>query len=249
MSSRTRSPGRRKAILLLGLMLAFIVSIGAVSQSAFGALVDNGFESGTDGASLVPPWVLSGSPQRYEYDNAQVKVGALSGWIKGPTTSAYAGVGESSSAGMTADTAELRFWAYFDSTNQYRRVYDASASNDGRAFFLIFYNTGTINFTQGAAAPPAPYVNGNNNVIGTYTTGWTEFRIVMNFTNDTVQVSKRAAAGDPWTQLKKTGAATYDIPMTTTSANVTQSHGTVLAAYQNANLWIDEVRYADGGMD
>ncbi len=91
-------------------------------------LIDAGFENGSDGVLLAsPPWTLSGTPQRREYDALRAKVGAKSGWIQGPTTAAYAGVGETASAGMTANTAEQRFWIYLDTANQYR-VFEDFAS-------------------------------------------------------------------------------------------------------------------------
>src|SRR5512139_3349240 len=123
----TWSLGRRKVPLLLGVMLTFIVLAGAGANLALagpGTLVDNGFESGTDGQSLVPPWVLSGAPQKAEYDNARAKVGTMSGLIQGPTTAAYAGVSNAQTSGMNTDGAELRFWAYLDTANQNRVITD-----------------------------------------------------------------------------------------------------------------------------
>ena len=62
------------------------------------------------------------------------------------------------------------------------------------------------------------------NVIGTYTAGWTQYRITHNFANQTITVSKRAAATDSWTQLKSAGASGYDIPMRG-SGTVTKTGG------------------------
>ena len=83
--------------------------------------------------------------------------------------------------------------------------------------------------------------------MGTYAVGWTEYRVVLDFTTDTYTLSKRANAGDAWTQLKATAAPTYAIPMReatdrTTTANL------LFRAYQNADLWLDDVRFADGGI-
>ena len=79
---------RCKALLGTGLLLAFLLCFGVLAEGAFAApatLVDAGFESGTDGASLAPAWTLSGAPQKAEYDSARAKNGSLSGWMQGPT--------------------------------------------------------------------------------------------------------------------------------------------------------------------
>ena len=132
--------------------------------------VDAGFEEGTEGTNLGAAWTVSGAPQHREYDAARAKTGALSGWITGPSTAAYAGVAESASAGMSSDGAELRFWLYQDTTNQFRRVYDATATGVGRAFFLFFPTNGAIQVQTVQDLASAGYVTGYNTV-GTQASG------------------------------------------------------------------------------
>ncbi len=43
--------------------------------------------------------------------------------------------------------------------------------------------------------------------MGTYAAGWTEYRVVLDFTADTYTLSKRTTAGDAWTPLKSATAA------------------------------------------
>ncbi|MDZ4170203.1 MAG: hypothetical protein U1E26_11215, partial [Coriobacteriia bacterium] len=74
----------KRLFLLATLVLA---AAGVLAASAFAAspatLVDSGFENGVDGASLAsPPWGVTGSPQRREYDTARAKVGTKSAWIQ-----------------------------------------------------------------------------------------------------------------------------------------------------------------------
>ncbi len=83
--------------------------------------------------------------------------------------------------------------------------------------------------------------------VGTYATGWTEYRVVLDFTSDTYTLSKRAASGDAWTPLKSATALTYAIPMREATDRTTTAD-LLFRAYQNANLWIDDVTFADGGI-
>ena len=53
--------------------------------------------------------------------------------------------------------------------------------------------------------------------MGTYTTGWTQYRLVMNFTTQTYTLSSRASATDAWTPIKAPGATGYAIPMLSAS--------------------------------
>ena len=139
---------------------------------------------------------------------------------------------------MTSDGAEYRFWLYCDTTNQNRYI-----SDTGSVFELRTDTTGKLLvYTKRGATG---YATNAYTAVGTYAVGWTEYRIVLDFSADTYKLSKRAASTDAWTQLKATGASAYDIPMReatdrTTTANL------LFRGYQNSNLWIDDVRFGDG---
>jgi len=213
------------------------------------ALVDAGFEGGTDGGALASPlWKVAGSPQHREYERARAKNGNVSGWIQGPTASTYAGVGETVSAGMSSNVAEQRFWLYFDTANQFRVLDDFASNTADRAFFVQFSNNGKINVYTNRAGNPGGYTTGGYTPVGTYTVGWTQFRIVYDFTTQTYTLSKRVSAADPWTELKRTSASSNAIPFRGTNT-ITQSHGLLFRAYQNVNLGLDDVAYSDSGIN
>ena len=92
-------------------------------------------------------------------------MGALSGWIQGPTTAAYAGVAAAETAGMASDGAEVRFWAYADSANQNRVFTDGGASE-------VRLNTSgqVLVYTKRTAAGYTPNAY---TVVGAYAVGWT----------------------------------------------------------------------------
>ena len=79
--------------------------------------------------------------------------------------------------------------------------------------------------------------------MGTYTTGWTEYRIVLDFTNQTYTLSKPrqrhrrldAAQGRRRHRLRHPDAR---------HRTVTATHGTRCEAYQNAHMWVDDVAYS-----
>ena len=173
----------------------------------------------------------------------------MSAWIQGrPPPPTPASV-ETASAGMTANGAEIRFWVYFDTTNQYRiaRRLPAVAAAD-RASSVQFANDGHIYVCTDRAGNPNGYTTGAYTPVGTYAIGWTEFRIVYDFASQTYTLSKRASATDPWTPLKAAGATGYAIPFRGANT-ITATHGTLFRAYQNANLWLDELALADGGIN
>jgi hypothetical protein len=216
--------------------------------SSGGTLVDAGFESGTDGATLSsPPWAVVGTPQRREYDNTRARTGLQSAWIKGPATTSYAGVSEASSADMTSDGAEIRFWLYADTTDQLRRFYDNVAAGATWGPYLVLLNSdGTIQVHVAKASPTAGYITGYTTV-GTQSVGWTQYRIVNDFTHQTYTLSTRANATDAWTPLKAAGAAGYEIPMRG-SGTVTKTGGLALSSTSGANMWLDDVLYSASGI-
>jgi hypothetical protein len=235
---------------LLACLLLSSVSImpAAAAGTSEPTLVDAGFELGTEGTALAsPPFSAVGAPQRREYDDTRARVGSQSAWIVGPLAASYAGAVESSSANLTADGTEIRFWLYQDNTNKLRRFYDnAPAGLTNGSHLVLFAADGTIQVQVNKAAPPAGYITGYNTV-GTQATGWTEYRIIHDFTAQTYTLSTRTVADGPWTQLKSAGAATYDIPMRG-SGTVTKTGGIAFATQASANWWLDELKFAADGV-
>ena len=208
---------------------------------------DGTFESGSDGAVLpTPPWNVAGAPQRHEFDSTRAKNGALSGWIQGPTTAAYAGVFETSSAAMASNGAEVRFWAYLDTATQQRVVTGANTNASLYSVWLRFGSDGTIGaFTSRAGI--TGYTQNAYTTVGTYAVGWAEFRVVYDFATQTYTLSKRANATDAWTQLKSAGASGFGIPFRGTGT-IAQSDGLSFRPYQNAQMWLDDIVYSDTGI-
>jgi hypothetical protein len=246
----------RSRILLVVLMalvvVAFVVAaVPAVALAAVPTLVDGGFESGTDGTNLSSSaWTVVGGPQRYEYDSLQAKNGSLSAWIQGPATAGNGGVVETASGAMTQNGAETSFWVYFDATNQQRIVddYAVGVATADRIFYMQYAPSGAINVWTDRAGNPSGYKTGAWTPVGTYTTGWTQFRMVYTFTGDGAQtytLSKRAAATDAWTPLKAGTASTYAIPFRGTNT-ITRTHGTLWRANLGANLWLDDLTFSEG---
>jgi len=240
--------GKRSAlkhgVALFAFTLLFCVIL---APAAFAALVsvDNGFESGTDGVTLSSSvWTAVNSPQRYEYDGAQAKNGVLAGWVQGPTVAGqYAGVRETASAGMSADGAEVRFWLYFENTTQMRFATGTDAGTVVSTFWLRWNSDGTLGAYTNKVGITG-YTTGAYTPVGTYATGWTQYRVVYDFSNQGYQLYQRANEGDAWTALKSAGAPDYTIPFRGTGT-VTASDGSWFRAAQNVNMWIDDVAYSD----
>ena len=177
-------------------------------------LVDAGFETGTDGAHLAsPPWTASGTPQHREYDTARAKIGTKSAWIQGAAAGSNAGVFETASGGHDRQRLRdplLALPRHHQPARASSRTTPpawppptapSSSSSPPTAPINVFTDrAGATGYTTGAFTP-----------VGTYTTGWTQYRIVYTFSGtgaQTYTLSKRASATDPWTQLKAAGAAT-----------------------------------------
>ena len=208
---------------------------------------DGTFEDGSDGAALASPaWTLVGTPQHAEYDSARAKNGALSAWLQGPVAAGSAGVAESASSGMTSNGAELRLWLYTDTASEVRYLYDVNGVAN-QAFTVRFGADGTIATYTNAGKSATGYAAPGYTTLGTYETGWTQDRVVFDFSGDTFTLSTRRAASDTWTRLKASGAPGFDIPMRTTD-DVAQSQALRVLANQNAKVWVDDVAYSDSGI-
>ena len=68
-----------------------------------------------------------------------------------------------------------------------------------------------------------------------------EFRIVYDFSPRPTRSPSAPAPADAWTPLKAAGASGPAIPFRGANT-ITQSHGNLFRAYQNANMWLDDVR-------
>ncbi len=235
------------AAITLGIILCLAVTPAFAASP--GTLVDAGFESGTDGAALNPAiWTLFGAPARAEYDNTLAKNGSQSGWLQGNGTG-QTGVIESQTGGMSSDGAEIRFWAYCDTTATRRTVddIDATINNAARGFLVDFQEGGALRVYTSKAGNPNGYTTNAYTPVGTYTTGWTQYRLVLNFTSQTYTLSSRTNAADVWTPLKAAGATGYAIPMLSAST-VTATHGTRWRCVNAAQMWVDDLAYSPTGI-
>ena len=232
-------------LLLVALMLAL------APATAFAAtLVDAGFESRTDGTALDSSiWTLFGAPLNAEYDTTRATNGSASAWIRGDGAVFNTGVIETQSGGMSGDGAEIRFWTYFDNTTTRRAVddIDPSINNAARAFLADFNVDGSLRVYTSQAGNPNGYTTNAYTPVGTYTAGWTQYRLVMNFTTQTYTLSSRANAADPWTPLKAAGATGYAIPMLSASP-VAATHGTRWRTMNAAQMWVDDLAYSNTGI-
>ena len=251
---RARGAARHRTRSASWLLFALVICLALGVSSAFaagpGTLVDAGFESRTDGTALDPGiWTLFGAPAKAEYDTLRAKNGSLSAWIQGSAATAYTGVIESETGAMSSDGAEIRFWTYFDTTSTGRLVddIDPSINNAARAFLVNFQNNGALSVYTSKAGNPGGYTTNAYTPVGTYTTGWTQYRLVMDFTNQTYTLSSRANAADAWTQIKAPGATGYGIPMLSASP-VTATHGTRWRSYYAAQWWVDDIAYSPTGI-
>ncbi len=96
-----------------------------------------------------------------------------------------------------------------------------------------FQNNGALSVYTSKAGSPNGYTTNAYTPVGTYTTGWTQYRLVMDFTDQTYTLSSRVGATDAWTQLKAPGATGYAIPMLA-AITVTATHGTRWRSYYAA---------------
>ena len=156
---------------------------------------------------------------------------------------------ESETGAMSSDGAEIRFWTYFDTTTTGRLVddIDPSINNAARAFLVNFQNNGALSVYTSKAGNPGGYTTNAYTPVGTYTTGWTQYRLVMDFTTQTYTLSSRLGATDAWTPIKAPGATGYAIPMLSASP-VTATHGTRWRSYYAAQWWVDDIAYSPTGI-
>jgi len=218
---------------------------GWLTASATGGFIFD-FEDGSDAQALGSPvWTVFGSPQNTEYDTAQYKNGAKSGWVKGPSSAAYGGA-VADFAAMSGNSGEVRFWIRHDTANE-NRVAQGGVGSDPEVFELRFKSTGALSIYTKKAGNPNGYTTNAYTDIDTYAAGWMQYRLLFVFTNQTYQLSRRASVGDSWTQLKASGAADYNIPM---RGDTTQTELSIIRfnGYSGSNLWLDDLQAAGAGI-
>ena len=123
----------------------------------------------------TPAWTLSGTPQRAEYDTARAKNGTLSGWIQGPTTAAAAGA----SATRRHDLRRRRV-PLLD-LRRHRQPRTATSPTPARSSSCA--PTPPARCSSTPSAPPTGYTANAYTAVGTYAVGWTEYRVVLDFTS------------------------------------------------------------------
>jgi hypothetical protein len=222
-------------------------SATASATTAWGTLIDAGFENGTTDATIGSPW---SNVVQATYSTADKKVGAKSAKIVGSGTVAGGLFDASAATSMTHDTAEYRAWINPTTTNTGFSIMESTTSASlpaaaDRAVSMRFSNAGNVEIYTNRSGYTG-YTQNAYTAVGTYATGWMQYRIVLDFTDQTYTLSRRAAEGDSWTYLKASGASVNDIPfrgVNTISAcpGIGFKSGTSTDA-----LYVDEVRYKDG---
>lgn len=211
-----------------------------------GTIVDYGFENGVHGTALSSGiWSTIGSPARKEYTSAYSAIGLKSAWLQAPA-SAYAGVYESQSSGMTADTAEIRWWVRFPTDTSIVAFADQSDSSN-QPFHLRFGNTAGVLHVYTDRTATGYTTSGYTSIATGLTSGWYQFRVVFNFTGNTYQFYYRTYLYGAWIPCKAAGAPNYNIPMRGTN-DITQNGGFSAQPYNSAQVWIDDFRYSNTGI-
>ena len=94
---------------------------------------------------------------------------------------------------------------------------------------------------------PNGYTTNAYTPIGNLSTGWTEYKLSFNFSNDTYTVSTRTDAAGAWVPMKAAGATGYDIPMRGTADNTANTALTFRVGggtVGSVELGLDDVRYS-----
>ena len=246
---RIRSRGARLfAWLTLALLMALFVNVplGLCAD----AVLDSGFEAGVDGTSLSSVWTYGGSgfSPAAVYDDTDVfaaKVGSLYAHVKGPVAGKYGLL--TANAPISADGSSLTFWAYIDAHENHRYFLGSiwGGATEGTNWLRID-STGNIGAYTSKTGIPG-YPKGSYVPIGTLTTGWTQYKITMDFTNDTYTFSTRKNAADAWVGMKAAAAPDYNIPMRGSGDVVSQTTITYRVGSEtgvsDVELGLDEVTY------
>ena len=181
------------AWLTLALLMALFVNVplGLCAE----AVLDSGFEAGVDGTDLSSVWTKGGSgyPTAAEYDDTDVfgaKVGSLYAYVKGPVAGKYGLL--TANAPISADDSSLTFWAYIDAHENHRYFLGSiwGGATEG-TYWLRADSTGNIGAYTSKTGITG-YPKGSYVPIGTLSTGWTQYKITMNFTATTPTPSRRA---------------------------------------------------------
>jgi hypothetical protein len=229
----------------------YYVNLGAWVEAGV-VLLDEGFENGTNGASLDPGiWSLVGSPQADQYSTTSPKVGSQCAYIKSPTTAAYGGICRTFAAtDLLTDGAEIRFWLNIGDTTGRVQI----ESTDGVHATPLWLYFGRVASTLEMRTSRTTNLNGYGSntytALGSYATGWMRYRIKFDFTNQYYHVYRRANNGDAWTELYRSGA---DSTAIATGIPMAQGSGTIgfvptlkLERYPaNVEMWVDQVEYSN----
>ena len=210
---------------------------------------DGTFESGTDGAALVPAWTLSGTPQRAEYDTARAKNGTTVRLDPGPPPPAYAGVCETA----RRHDRQRRRAALLGLLRHHQPVPRPTTRLQAHARtapapiqFIQSAGNGQVYVYTNRAGVPGYTANA-------YTRGGhlrdrldrVPHRLRLRHP-DLHAVQARQRRLTPGRSSRRPAPRPTRIPCPrrtdrTTTANL------LFRAYQNANLWLDDVRFSDTG--
>ena len=212
-----------------------------------GSLLGGGYESGANGAAIGSPWT-SGTGGTATYTNASPAVGSLAAQLNmsaNASATALPVMTETSSSGMTADGAEYRFWYNPpNSASHFAYITDNAWPNPAWMVTIAPGTGGALINTSRTATGYAPGFT----AVASPPAGWLEWKVVLNFTTQTYQLSYRASTAGAWIPCKSATAPDYNIPFSTTGA-VTRTSG--FAVYNNGRdsvNYFDNVQYSRDGI-
>lgn len=208
---------------------------------AITGLIDLGFEYGVNLDNVnASNWTQRGTGGSFKISTASYKIGTRSALMTG-TAGVYEGWEALNNSSQPAGAAGYRFWMNMPNTTENRLVVDSSDTpSTTQCYYIWFSPDGSIQIWTDRTA--TGYTTGNYTSIGTWSTGWQQYRIVLNVSGSTFTLSKRTNAGDSWTQLKAAAAPDYNIPMRGTA--ITANHNIRFLTLNSTTYYIDQIEYA-----
>jgi hypothetical protein len=240
---------------------AGITALGGAGNVTPLYVIQNGFESGTDGTSVTignvngAVWNSPNSPFM-EYD-AGAAIGSVCMKFKGANG---LNTGAWSNEVLNANVVELLFWyksgslsAQFSSVLDYENSTGTATPAADRAFNMTWFtdsvtpSNSTLKVSTGKATDPTG--NGYTATLDTiqaFTPGtWYQYRILFDFSAaQRMLIFSRTSEGAAWTPLKRAGATTDYIPIMGANA-VSTLHGLYWrGSHANGSeWWLDQIEY------
>ena len=211
------------------------------------------FEDGVDGAALSTSWVRAGTAfQNAEYDDSRRlhrQAGLALRLPQGP--------GHPDDGHRRPRDRRAAFHRRLRDPllGQHEQPPELPLHPRGRrrgrrsrgTFWLRADADGRLGACTSVPGNPNGYTTNAYTQIGNLSTGWTEYKLTFNFSNDTYTVSTRTDPAFAWAPMKAAGATGYDIPMRGTADNTANTALTFRVGggtVGSVELGLDDVRYS-----